>query len=104
MGHLADIQTLPEIYNWVYPHTWVSSMLDNRATVCFFSPKTLGDALVTFKLNTSSTGKLYFYLDEKWPQVEQTSQCQNKLDMAQYSCKLKVSSNIPDILIDIKLF
>ena len=48
----------------------------------------LGDALITFKLNTTSSGKLYFYLDEKWPQVEQSSQCQNKLDMAQYSCKL----------------
>ena len=48
----------------------------------------LGDALITFKLNTTSSGKLYFYLDDKWPQVEQSSQCQNKLDMAQYSCKL----------------
>ena len=48
---------------------------------------TLGDALVTFKLNTTSSGKLYFFLDEKWPLVEQTSQCQNRLDMAQYSCK-----------------
>ena len=48
---------------------------------------TLGDALVNFKLNTTSSGKLYFFLDEKWPLVEQTSQCQNRLDMAQYSCK-----------------
>jgi len=40
---------------------------------------------VTFKLNTTSTGKLYFFLDEKWPQVEQTTQCQTKLDLAQYS-------------------
>lgn len=47
---------------------------------CFY-----GDALITFKLNTTSSGKLYFYLDEKWSQVEQSSQCQSKLDMAQYS-------------------
>lgn len=47
---------------------------------CFY-----GDALVRFKLNTTLTGRLYFYLDEKWPQVEQTSQCQTKLDLAQYS-------------------
>lgn len=44
-----------------------------------------GDALVRFELNTTSAGILYFYLDEKWTQVEQTSQCQNKLDLAQYS-------------------
>lgn len=47
-----------------------------------------GDALVRSQLNTSSTGKLYFYLDEKWPHVQQTSQCQDRLDMAQYSFAL----------------
>lgn len=54
---------------------------------CFY-----GDALVTFKLNTTSSGKLYFFLDEKWPLVEQTSQCQNRLDMAQYSFALETTS------------
>ena len=57
-------------------------------SLIFLLKNSLGDALITFKLNTTSSGKLYFYLDEKWPQVEQSSQCQNKLDMAQYSCKL----------------
>lgn len=54
---------------------------------CFY-----GDALVRFHLNTTSTGKLYFYVDEKWSQVEQTSQCQNKLDLAQYSFGLDSTS------------
>ncbi|XP_022779146.1 integral membrane protein GPR180-like isoform X1 [Stylophora pistillata] len=54
---------------------------------CFY-----GDAMVTFKLNTTSSGTLYFFLDEKWPLVEQTSQCQNKLDMAQYSFALETAS------------
>lgn len=51
-----------------------------------------GEALVKFKLNTTATGKLYFYLGDKWPQVEQTSQCQTKLDQAQYSCKFLVNA------------
>ena len=59
-----------------------------KACEQYFLNLTPGDALVRFHLNTTSTGKLYFYVDEKWSQVEQTSQCQNKLDLAQYSCKL----------------
>lgn len=54
---------------------------------CFY-----GEALVKFKLNSTATGKLYFYLGDKWPQVEQTSQCQTKLDQAQYSFGLSTIS------------
>ncbi|XP_073255851.1 integral membrane protein GPR180-like isoform X2 [Porites lutea] len=54
---------------------------------CFY-----GEALVKFKLNSTATGKLYFYLSDKWPQVEQTSQCQTKLDQAQYSFGLSAIS------------
>ena len=60
-------------------------MLMNYYLILFYQQT--GEALVKFKLNTTATGKLYFYLGDKWPQVEQTSQCQTKLDQAQYSCK-----------------
>ncbi|KAK3699403.1 hypothetical protein QZH41_018567, partial [Actinostola sp. cb2023] len=44
-----------------------------------------GEALFKFTLNESSTGKLYFFLDEKWSSIPATTPCKEKLAMAQYS-------------------
>ena len=65
-------------------------MLMNYYLLLFYQQT--GEALVKFKLNSTATGKLYFYLGDKWRQVEQTSQCQTKLDQAQYSCKFLVNA------------
>lgn len=84
------VSVIPETHRWRF---WGGAVLERFLWLLVdliflvISLCTLGDALVTFKLNTTSSGKLYFFLDEKWPLVEQTSQCQNRLDMAQYSCK-----------------
>ncbi|XP_032232561.2 integral membrane protein GPR180 [Nematostella vectensis] len=47
-----------------------------------------GEGLIKYKLNQTSNGKLYFYIEEKWPSVMAVSQCKDKIAMSQYSHSL----------------
>jgi len=40
-----------------------------------------------YTINETTTGKLYFYVDEKWSSLTATTPCKEKLAMAQYSRK-----------------
>ncbi|EDO36475.1 predicted protein [Nematostella vectensis] len=47
-----------------------------------------GEGLIKYKLNQTSNGKLYFYIEEKWPSIMAVSQCKDKIAMSQYSHSL----------------
>ena len=44
--------------------------------------------MIQYTLNTSSTtAKLYLFLNEDWKEVSETTECQQKLDKARAVCK-----------------
>ncbi|XP_031554895.1 integral membrane protein GPR180-like [Actinia tenebrosa] len=47
-----------------------------------------GEGMFKYTLNASSTGRLYFYIEEKWLNLMTINTCKEKLAMAQYTHQL----------------